>query len=61
MNSEAYTDVVGSLARPTWPPAYNEAITEPCPNCGARPYTVCTQPKTDTPRRMPCVARVTNP
>ena len=35
-----------------------DAVHRPCPNCGAKPRTPCTNPVTGAHRKVPCVKRL---
>jgi hypothetical protein len=55
--SQAYLDIVGGVER-SWPRAYDGVIALVCPNCGADPMELCTNPITRLPRKSPCILRV---
>ncbi|QRY62714.1 hypothetical protein JVX90_00100 [Gordonia sp. PDNC005] len=51
--------IAGADGNPIWP-AYEHynAIEIPCTTCGAQPEEACTNPITQTARKIPCVTRV---
>ncbi|WP_420914776.1 zinc finger domain-containing protein [Mycobacterium paraense] len=57
MASEAYLDVVGSVARGL-PRAYREAARVPCTRCLAEIGVACKNPSTGRQRQAPCWQRV---
>ncbi len=51
----------GADGTPVWP-AYeqHDAISRPCPACGAQPEEACINSTTGVARKLPCMARITS-